>query len=121
MIIGVTGNYGAGKDSFAEILMEKNFFHISFSDILREELQNQGKKISRDNLIKIGNEMREKCGAEVLAKKALDKIRLQRIIARGRESDPKTMQELQEKESLENSDDANKQQLQTVVKMAKVV
>lgn len=158
MIIGVTGSYGAGKDSFAEILVEKNFFHVSFSDILREELQKHGKKISRDNLIRIGNEMRERFGADILARKALekvkdgenyvftsirnpaelellqekknfvlvnitapDKVRLQRIVERARENDPKTMKDLLEKESLENSKDKNKQQLQTVTKMAKVI
>ena len=39
MIIGVTGNYASGKDEVAKILQKMNFFHISFSDILREELK----------------------------------------------------------------------------------
>ena len=51
---------------------------------------------------------------------APDKVRLQRIIKRNRESDPKTIKELRKKENLENSHDPNSQQLQKVAKMAKI-
>ncbi len=74
MIIGVTGNYAAGKDTIAEMLQSMRFFHVSFSDILREELAKQGKEPTRDNLILFGNELREQCGANVLARKALEKV-----------------------------------------------
>src|SRR3989338_3158422 len=75
MIIGVTGSYASGKDSVAEILKKMNFYHLSFSDILREELTERKQKITRDALISIGNELREKHGPAVLAKKALEKLK----------------------------------------------
>src|SRR3989338_10886211 len=75
MIIGVTGLYAAGKDSVADILQKMNFFHVSFSDLLREELRRQKKKITRDNLIVIGNELREQHGPDVLARMALTKVK----------------------------------------------
>ncbi|MBU0457587.1 MAG: deaminase [Nanoarchaeota archaeon] len=157
MIIGVTGKYAAGKDLAAEILEKMNFFHVSFSDLIREELKNNKKKITRDNLIAKGNELREKGGADVLARIALSKVkdgenhiftsirnpsevellqersdfllinisspenvRLSRILQRNREKDPKTLKELRDKESLENSNDPNAQQLEKVIQMARV-
>ena len=74
MIIGITGNYAAGKDCVGDILQEMNFFHHSFSDILREELTKRGQEHTRDNLINIGNELREKFGANVLALRSLEKV-----------------------------------------------
>ncbi|MBI4980432.1 AAA family ATPase [Candidatus Woesearchaeota archaeon] len=157
MIIGITGSYGAGKDTAAEILQKMNFTHVSFSDTLREELKTRNKKISRDALISVGNELRLKQGADILAKSALlkvkegenyvftsirnpdevkllqqrkdfllvnviasDKVRLQRLVARNREEDPKTLEEMRAKEKLENTADAHAQQLKTVAKLAKV-
>ncbi len=74
MIIGLTGFYCSGKDVIAEYLVKrKGFIHYSLSDILREELKKTGKELTRDNLIKFGNEFREKFGNEILAKKILEK------------------------------------------------
>ncbi len=75
MIIGITGSYASGKDKVAEILQEMNFKHISFSDILRNELIKNKEKITRDKLINIGNELREKHGANILARMALENIK----------------------------------------------
>lgn len=74
MIIGLTGEYAAGKDSAAQILNEMNFRIISFSEILKEELQEQKLKITRENLIKMGDGLRARWGPEILARKALEKI-----------------------------------------------
>jgi len=157
MIIGVTGNFASGKDSVADILQQMNFFHVSFSDMIREELKKNKIELTRQNLIDKGNELRTKNGANILAQMALtkvldgenyvftsirnpdevkllkergdfilvkvtspDKVRLQRLVERNREKDPKTLKELREKEKLENSTDPNAQQLNTVAKMAKI-
>ncbi|MBI2146394.1 AAA family ATPase [Candidatus Woesearchaeota archaeon] len=157
MILGITGNYATGKDSVAEILQSMNFFHVSFSDLLRQELYHRKIPVTRDQLILIGNELRERHGADILARKALeqvqdgenyvftsirnpaevkrlqqrtdfllinvtapDAVRLQRIVHRNRENDPKTLEELRSKEKLENSSNPNAQQLQTVAGMATV-
>jgi dCMP deaminase len=74
MIIGVTGNYGSGKDTVAHFLEKMNFRHVSFSDILREELKKRKKHVNRQNLIDVGNELRERHGADVLARLALEKL-----------------------------------------------
>ena len=157
MIIGVTGFYGAGKDSVAEVLQQMNFYHVSFSDLLREELKKRKQAITRDALIAVGNELRTKHGPEVLAKIALEtikegenyvftsirnpsevellqqredfllvkvvapeEVRLKRLVARNREEDPKTLNELREKEAKENSKNPNSQQLMKVASMAQI-
>jgi dCMP deaminase len=75
MIIGVTGLNCAGKDTVAELLKEKNFYHISFSDILRNILKKRKKEITRENLIELGNELREKYSPSILAKIALRQMK----------------------------------------------
>ena len=158
MIFGVTGNYASGKDTVAEFLHEMNFRHVSFSDLLREELKTRNVDLTRDNLINVGNELRQKFGADILAKKALakledgenfvftsirnpaevksleqrkdfilveviapEKTRLSRLLSRNRLGDPKTLDELQQKESLENSSSATDQQLKKVSELARIV
>jgi len=74
MIIGVTGNNCSGKDTVAEILEKMNFNHYSLSNIIREELKKQNVEKSRENLISMGNKLRNKHGANVLAKMTLKKI-----------------------------------------------
>jgi dCMP deaminase len=75
MIIGVTGLYGAGKDTVSGILQEMNFAQVSFSQILREDLAKHKKPLTRINLINHGNYLRKHLGPSVLAQKALEKIR----------------------------------------------
>src|SRR3989344_6984585 len=75
MKIGVTGKFCAGKDTFAEYLINKGFHHISLSDILRNELRKKEIEITRENLQKIGTELREREGNGVLAKLALENIK----------------------------------------------
>jgi len=74
LIIGLTGTNGAGKGTIAETLKQKGFVYTSLSDILREELQARGQDENRDNLIALGNELREKEGPGTLAIRTLKKI-----------------------------------------------
>lgn len=74
MIIGITGWFASGKDTVADYLVKKNFKSISLSDAIRDELRKEGKELSRDNMRDMGNKLRDKFGAEYLAKKALEKI-----------------------------------------------
>ncbi len=72
MIIGITGLYCSGKDTVAEYLVKKyNFIHYSLSDVLREELTLKKIDITRQNLLKTGNELREKNGYSILAERIL--------------------------------------------------
>jgi dCMP deaminase len=75
VILGVTGNFAAGKDAVAEILQKMNFYHVSLSDMIRDELRSRKKEITRDNLIEMGNEMRREHGASILAARALEKVK----------------------------------------------
>lgn len=69
MIIGLTGANASGKGVITSILKEHYGFEIaSLSDIVREEAAKKNIEPSRDNLIAIGNELRENYGAGVLAK-----------------------------------------------------
>ena len=157
MILGVTGLHGSGKDTVAQLLIEKNFYHYSLSDFIREEAKKRKIPLTRDNLVALGNELRTKFGNKVLALRALEKVqdgenyvitsirnvdevhavlscedailinvvadrsmRLKRMVARNREEDPKTIQELKEKEENEMSDNPAAQQLHKVTKMANV-
>lgn len=75
MIIGITGTNGAGKDTLADYLKKKGFTAYSLSDILREECEIQGLEKNRENLQKIGNDLRRKFGGGILAERVIKKIR----------------------------------------------
>ncbi len=74
MIIGLTGKNAAGKGEIANHLKAKGFVYYSLSDVIREEATKRGLEHTRDNLIKLGTEMREKHGNSILAKKINEKI-----------------------------------------------
>ena len=74
MIIGLTGANASGKGEEGSYLKSKGFKYYSLSDILREEARAKGVEPSRENLIKLGNELREKNGPSVLANLAIKKI-----------------------------------------------
>lgn len=74
MIIGLTGRNGAGKGEVANILVESGFIYYSLSDVIRETIQNSGKKVTRDELIKTGRQLREEGGPSVLADLILQKL-----------------------------------------------
>jgi len=74
MYIGLTGYLATGKGVVAEILKEKGFSYASLSDTVREEATAQGLEHTRENLIKIGNELRSKHGASYFAQKVAEKI-----------------------------------------------
>ncbi len=76
MFLGFTGPNAAGKGEAIKYLVEKKkFLSFSLSDIIREEAKKRGFEPSRDNLITIGNELREKEGPGILAKKIIQKIK----------------------------------------------
>lgn len=73
-LIGLTGTNGAGKGEVATYLVEKGYAYFSLSDEIRAELQKRGKPITRDNLIAMGNRLRGKYGADILARRVFKKI-----------------------------------------------
>lgn len=75
MIIGVTGLIGSGKGAVADILVGKGFFKLGHSGVIDEELIARGFTPGvRENQVQVANEMREKFGRAVLAKKLIEKI-----------------------------------------------
>jgi dephospho-CoA kinase len=79
-LIGLTGTNGAGKGEVAAYLIKKGYAYFSLSDIIREELEKKEQEITRDNLIKLGNELREKFGADILARRVMEKIKGKAVI-----------------------------------------
>lgn len=74
MIIGLTGKNGSGKGEVAEFLKERGFVFYSLSDVIREELKQEGLKITRENLIRCGNRLRATYGPSVLADRVLERL-----------------------------------------------
>lgn len=76
MFLGFTGPNAAGKGEAIKHLVEnRKFISFSLSDIIREEAKKRGLEPTRDNLIAIGNELREKEGTSILAKRTVAKIK----------------------------------------------
>lgn len=75
MIIGVTGTNGSGKDTVGDILKEMGFNFFSCSQIIREEAAERNININRDNMIALGNELRETFGAGILTRRIFHKIK----------------------------------------------
>jgi len=69
MIFGLTGKNASGKGEVAKYLHEKGFSYLSLSDEIRIELEHRQLEESRENLIVVGNEIREKEGPGALAKR----------------------------------------------------
>jgi dCMP deaminase len=74
MLIGLTGRNAAGKGEVARYLQRKSFYYNSLSDAIRDEIRSRGEQPTRERLIIIGNELRQKHGAAVLAERILSKI-----------------------------------------------
>lgn len=75
VLIGLTGTNAAGKGEIADFLQSRGYAPLSLSDILREELAARDLKADRDNLIRIGNNLREAHGPDILARRVMDKVR----------------------------------------------
>jgi len=74
-IVAICGLSGSGKDAVADYLKEKGFEYTSLSDRIRAECALRKLATHRDNLIKVGNEIREKFGRDELAKRSWEKIK----------------------------------------------
>ncbi len=74
MIIGLTGKNGAGKGEVAKYLQERGFLYYSLSNVLREEAQKEGKPVTRDILVELGNRLRSEHGPSVLAEKIFSRL-----------------------------------------------
>ncbi len=68
IIIGITGTIGAGKGTVVEYLVDKKGFkHFSARAFLVEEIERRGLENNRDNMVFLGNELRQKNGPSFVA------------------------------------------------------
>lgn len=96
-LIGLTGTNGAGKGEVAEYFKKKGYRYFSLSDLIREELRRRRKKPTRNNLIELGNKLREKFGADVLARRVMKKVKGKAVIDSIR--NPREVEYLRKKEN----------------------
>jgi len=67
IIIGITGTLGAGKGTIVEYLVEKKgFIHYSVRAYLLEKIREQGLKEDRDNMFRLGNDLRARFGSSYI-------------------------------------------------------
>lgn len=74
ILVLVTGMPGAGKSLIAEAAKRLNIPVICMGDIVREKAKERGLPITPEVLNKIATELREKYGADVIAKLTLEKV-----------------------------------------------
>ena len=74
MIIGLTGKNGCGKGVVADFLKTMGYHYYSLADVVRDEINKTGQKVTRDLLIKTANELRAKYGPSVLAERVMEKF-----------------------------------------------
>ena len=75
IIIGITGNPSAGKDTVADYLVvNKNFKKYGLSDFLREEMTKLGLPLDRENMNKYSIGVKLKHGNDYLCYGVLKKI-----------------------------------------------
>jgi dephospho-CoA kinase len=75
-IIGIAGMPGVKKSKVAEILSSYGMRNFSLSSILKEELAANGIQETPENIAKVASKMRKKYGASAVAKKLMDKIKI---------------------------------------------
>jgi dephospho-CoA kinase len=80
VILGITGLFAAGKDTAANYLEAKGFQHISLSSILREEAKKRKVEPTRENLIKLGTDLKDQEGYFTLAQRAQARIKDKAVI-----------------------------------------
>jgi dCMP deaminase len=72
MLIGLTGRNAAGKGEVAKYLQTKSFYYYSLSDAIREEVRARKLPVSREALIQVGNELRQRFGPSILADRIVE-------------------------------------------------
>eukprot|EP01132_Coremiostelium_polycephalum_P005180 gene5180-6448_t len=73
-IIGICGLNASGKSTVCEFYKRKGFSVVSLSDIIRKTLRDRNIDETRENLINMGNELRNKNGAGILAKMTIETL-----------------------------------------------
>jgi dephospho-CoA kinase len=84
MILGITGTMGSGKGAAVEYLKTKGFEHYTYSDILRDIAGKRNIEPTRENLQKLGLDIKiESRNMGVLSQEMLKKIKTDKAIVDG--------------------------------------
>lgn len=67
----------SGKSTVIGALIKEGYKVVTLSDMVREEASKQGVKEERENLMAVGQSLREEFGAGVLAVRTLEKIKME--------------------------------------------
>lgn len=74
IIIGITGTLGSGKGTVVDYLVKNHgFAHFSARAFITEELEKKNIPVSRDSLVSMGNELREKHDPSYVATSLFDR------------------------------------------------
>lgn len=74
IIFGITGTLGAGKGTVVDYLVkEKAFVHYSVRQFLINRLESEKKEVNRDTMVALANALREKHGADYIARALYEK------------------------------------------------
>lgn len=74
MIIGLTGKNGGGKGEVVKFLTERGFQALSLSDVIREEAERLKEPVTREVLVRLGNQLRQESGSSVLAERIFARL-----------------------------------------------
>lgn len=74
-VIAVVGPIASGKGSLIKLLEEKGYECLSLSDVVREKTKAWGLDLTRKNLQDVGDKLRQKFGATILAELATQQIK----------------------------------------------
>ncbi len=74
VVVGLTGTIACGKEVVGASLQRHGFTAFSLSDAVRDEARRRAPDDSRRALQDIGNELREREGADVWARRTLQKL-----------------------------------------------
>ena len=74
-LIGLTGPNASGKGEVAALLATRGYALHSLSDIVRDEASRRGLTHAREDLIRVGNDLRAEGGAGALAERMLSRLR----------------------------------------------
>ena len=71
MILGISGLNASGKGEAVRFLEERSFYSLSLSDVIREQLREDGLEETRERMIEAGSRLRAEGGPSVLADRTL--------------------------------------------------
>ena len=79
-VFGLTGPNASGKGAVCDHLRSQGFVVYSLSDIIREELAARHEAPTRENMIRVGTELRAAGGAGVLAERLRPRLGQREVV-----------------------------------------